>query len=51
MTCKNQLENVLMEIAIMKKLEHPNLIQLHEVLDDDENDKLYMGKKRPSIEC
>lgn len=44
MTCKNQLENVQMEIAIMKKLQHPNLIQLHEVIDDDENDKLYMGK-------
>ena len=28
----------------MKKLYHPNLIQLHEVIDDKENDKLYMGK-------
>jgi hypothetical protein len=27
----------------MKKLQHPNLIRLHEVIDDDENDKLYMG--------
>ena len=33
-----------MEIAIMKKLQHPNLIRLHEVIDDKENDKLYMGK-------
>jgi [calcium/calmodulin-dependent protein kinase] kinase len=33
-----------MEIAIMKKLQHPNLIRLHEVIDDDENDKLYMSK-------
>jgi hypothetical protein len=32
-----------MEIAIMKKLMHPNLIQLHEVIDYDDGDKLYMG--------
>jgi hypothetical protein len=32
------------EIAIMKKLQHPNLIRLHEVIDDDENDKLYLSK-------
>jgi len=44
MAYKDQLQNVLMEIAIMKKLQHPNLIRLHEVIDDDENDKLYMGK-------
>ncbi|KAI0901938.1 Pkinase-domain-containing protein [Annulohypoxylon nitens] len=30
------------EIAIMKKLNHPNLVQLIEVLDDPENDSLYM---------
>ena len=41
---KSQYQNVLMEIAIMKKLTHPNLIQLHEVIDYDEGDKLYMGK-------
>lgn len=33
-----------MEIAIMKKLTHPNLIQLYEVIDYDEGDKLYMSK-------
>ena len=40
---KSQLQNVLTEIAIMKKLEHPNVIQLYEVIDYDEGDKLYMG--------
>jgi [calcium/calmodulin-dependent protein kinase] kinase len=30
------------EIAIMKKLDHPNLVQLIEVLDDPAEDSLYM---------
>jgi [calcium/calmodulin-dependent protein kinase] kinase len=30
------------EVAIMKKLDHPNLVQLFEVLDDPEDDSLYM---------
>lgn len=41
---KSQLQNVLQEIAIMKKLVHPNLIQLYEVIDYDDGDKLYMSK-------
>jgi hypothetical protein len=28
----------------MKKMQHVNLVKLHEVIDDDENDKLYMSK-------
>jgi serine/threonine protein kinase len=30
------------EIAIMKKLVHPNLVALHEVLDDPNEDKLFL---------
>jgi len=30
------------EVAIMKKLNHPNLVQLIEVLDDPDEDSLYM---------
>ncbi|GAA96558.1 uncharacterized protein L969DRAFT_88130 [Mixia osmundae IAM 14324] len=30
------------EIAVMKKLTHPNLVRLHEVLDVNERDSLYM---------
>lgn len=30
------------EVAIMKKLDHPNLVRLIEVLDDPEEDSLYM---------
>lgn len=32
------------EVAIMKKLDHPNLVKLFEVLDVPEGDSLYMGQ-------
>ena len=32
------LQNVQKEIEIMKKLNHPNVIKLHEVIDDPKND-------------
>ena len=44
MAYKDALQNVLKEIAIMKKLDHPHVVQLHEVIDDVDRDKLYMGK-------
>lgn len=43
MKYKDALQNVLNEIAIMKKLDHPNVVRLHEVLDDEEKDKIYMS--------
>jgi [calcium/calmodulin-dependent protein kinase] kinase len=43
---KDALQDVLREIAIMKKLDHPNVVQLHEVIDDEEGDKLYMSKEQ-----
>lgn len=30
------------EIAILKKLDHPNTVKLVEVIDDPDNDKLYL---------
>ncbi|KAL2164127.1 hypothetical protein VTH06DRAFT_3341 [Thermothelomyces fergusii] len=39
---KDALYLIREEIAIMKKLNHPNLVQLIEVLDDPEEDNLYM---------
>ena len=41
---ENPLQKVYREIAIMKKLDHPNVTKLVEVLDDPEDDNLYMGK-------
>ncbi|KAK4155914.1 kinase-like domain-containing protein [Chaetomidium leptoderma] len=39
---KDALYLIREEVAIMKKLNHPNLVQLMEVLDDPEDDSLYM---------
>ena len=46
MKYRDALQNVLNEIAIMKKLDHPNVIRLHEVIDDEEKDKIYMGNSQ-----
>jgi [calcium/calmodulin-dependent protein kinase] kinase len=35
--------DVLREVAIMKQLDHPNVVHLVEVIDDPENDRFYMG--------
>ncbi|KAL5404614.1 hypothetical protein PMIN03_009010 [Paraphaeosphaeria minitans] len=39
---QNSLDLIKEEIAIMKKLNHPNLVSLIEVLDDPDEDSLYM---------
>ena len=41
---ENLLDKVYREIAIMKKLDHPNVVKLEEVVDDPEEDNLYMGE-------
>lgn len=38
----NSLDLIRQEIAIMKKLNHPNVVNLIEVLDDPDEDSLYM---------
>ncbi|KDO19899.1 CAMKK protein kinase [Saprolegnia parasitica CBS 223.65] len=42
MVATNAFQKVQREIAIMKKLRHPNLTRLHEVIDSPEDDKLYL---------
>eukprot|EP00347_Sterkiella_histriomuscorum_P024516 403330837 len=39
---RTALQDVEIEIAIMKKLNHPNVVSLIEVLDDPTHDKLYI---------
>jgi len=39
---KNALMSVRREIAIMKRLDHPNVVTLHEVIDDDQRDRIYL---------
>jgi hypothetical protein len=31
-------------MAIMKRLDHPNVVKLYEIIDDPESDRMYMGK-------
>ncbi|XP_066144580.1 calcium/calmodulin-dependent protein kinase kinase 1 isoform X1 [Euwallacea fornicatus] len=38
----NPLDKVYREIAILKKLDHPNIVKLVEVLDDPDEDRLYL---------
>ncbi|KAI8071786.1 kinase-like domain-containing protein [Gongronella butleri] len=38
----NPLDLVRGEVAILKKLNHPNVVKLHEVLDDPNDDSIYM---------
>jgi calcium/calmodulin-dependent protein kinase kinase 2 len=42
-TQSDSLYLVRSEIAIMKKLNHENVVKLIEVLDDPKGDSLYMG--------
>lgn len=40
---KNPLDFIRGELAILKKLHHKNVVKLYEVLDDPNDDSMYMG--------
>jgi [calcium/calmodulin-dependent protein kinase] kinase len=42
MVMHNALQDVQKEVAVMKKLTHCNVVKLHEVIDDDRNDRMYL---------
>ena len=39
---RSALEEVSSEIAIMKQLRHPNVVRLHDVIDEPASEKLYL---------
>eukprot|EP01017_Pseudomicrothorax_dubius_P029714 TRINITY_DN3641_c0_g1_i1.p1 TRINITY_DN3641_c0_g1~~TRINITY_DN3641_c0_g1_i1.p1 ORF type:complete len:308 (+),score=68.21 TRINITY_DN3641_c0_g1_i1:64-987(+) len=39
---KDALQDVFREVAIMRKINHPNVIKLYEFVDDFENDQIYI---------
>lgn len=45
----NPLDKVYREIAVLKKLDHPNVVKLIEVLDDPDEDHLYLGKEASRV--
>ena len=40
---RSPLANIYREIAILKKINHDNIVKLHEVLDDPRDDELILG--------
>eukprot|EP00668_Euglena_longa_P004830 GGOE01005656.1.p1 GENE.GGOE01005656.1~~GGOE01005656.1.p1 ORF type:complete len:624 (-),score=203.42 GGOE01005656.1:648-2519(-) len=39
---KTEFDKVMMEIEIMKSLQHPNVVKMYEVIDDPESGKVYL---------
>ena len=41
---KDPLAGIYREIAILKKLDHPNVVKLLEVMDDPQEDEIILGE-------
>jgi serine/threonine-protein kinase ULK/ATG1 len=39
---KNAYDCVIAELEVLKRLQHPNIIWLHEIIDDPKKDKIYL---------
>ena len=39
---KNAYDCVLEELQVLQRLEHPNIIWLHEIIDDAKKDEIYL---------
>lgn len=44
MRIKTGLDKIELEISLLSLLSHPNIVKLHEIINDEENDKLYIRK-------
>ena len=44
MMIKTGVDKILKEINLLKLLKHENILTLHEIINDDANDKLYLSK-------
>lgn len=36
------------QVAIMKRLDHPNIVKLYEIIDDPQSDNFYLGMLVPA---
>ena len=44
MIVKNALEDVYKEISIIESLNHPHILKVHEIIDCEDSNKLYLSK-------
>lgn len=40
----NLLEDAVSEISILKELDHPNIIKLYEIINHEDEDKIYLSE-------
>lgn len=44
MIVRNALQDVYKEIDIIRGLNHPHIVKVHEIIDNEESEKMYLGK-------